>query len=666
LGRINRRDLKKKYAEDLFCNEIMLLPYYIASLNIEHEYFKLTDEYKPFEGICFTDTLDLAEAKQFGLFSEENTARVAREKDAEITVIVGNPPYNVGQRNENDNNKNRRYEVIDKRVRETYAKDSKATNKNALYDAYVKFFRWATDRLQGRNGIICFVSNNSFIDQIAFDGMRKHLTRDFTQIYHLDLLGNFRKKSNLTVTSSNVFGITVGVGITIAVRNSGPTEREIRYFRLPETWTRYDKCEYLAKQKSAGNLHWNILTPDKNNTWLTEGLRNEFTTFQSISTKGEKTLRSSQPPGIFRTYGGGVKTNRDEWTYDFDRSRLIANVRRFIETYNSEVDRWQRRKDRDARVDDFVLYDDRRIKWSATLKQNLIRGIYAEYAETRIRKALYRPYCKQFLFFDRLAIERVYGFPHFLPTTSAEDENRIIWLKTGLTDQSYIVISNSFVDIMPNGGSQCFPFYTYAEDGTNRRENITDWALAQFRKKYGKEVSKWDIFYFVYALLHHPVYRERYAENLKRELPRIPMTVSPEDFPTYAEIGRKLADLHLNYETIKEYPLDWIENNSIPFSWRVEKMRLSKDKSTLVVNDSLTLTGFPPECFNYRLGNRSALEWVIDQYRISTDKRSGITSDPNRADDQEYIIRLVGRVVTVSVETVKLIQALPDLGIQTD
>jgi len=666
LRRINKRHLKKKYTEDLFCNEIMLLPYYIASLNIEHEYFQLTGEYEPFEGICFTDTLELEGVQRSIVFSEENTERVQRERDAEITVIIGNPPYNVGQRNENDNNKNRRYDVIDKRVRETYAKDSKATNKNALYDAYVKFFRWATDRLHGRDGIICFVSNNSFIDQIAFDGMRKHLIRDFTQIYHLDLLGNYRKKSKLTGTSPNVFGITVGVGITIAVRNSKHTERKIRYFRVPETWARYDKCGFLAKQESGSTLNWDILTPDKNNTWITDGLQADFSELLPIGTKEAKATGDSQGQALFAKYGRGIATCRDNWAYDFDRDRLIAKVQRFIEAYNGEVDRWQRRMDWDARVDDFVLYDDSRIKWSETLKHNLIRGIYAEYTETRIRKALYRPYCKQFLFFDRLAIERVYGFPHFLPTTSTEDENRIIWLKTGLTDQSYIVVSNLFVDVMPNGGSQCFPFYTYNEDGANRQENITDWALTQFHEKYGDEVSKWDIFYYVYALLHHPVYRERYAENLKRELPHIPLTVTQEDFPTYAQIGRKLADLHLNYETIEEYPLKWIENNDIPFSWRVEKMRLSKDKSTLVVNDSLTLTGFPVECFDYRLGNRSALEWIIDQYRVSTDKRSGITSDPNRTDDPEYIIRLIGRVVTVSVETVKLIRALPNLGIPTD
>ncbi|MDO8684542.1 MAG: type ISP restriction/modification enzyme, partial [Armatimonadota bacterium] len=668
LRRIDPSKLKQKYTEDLFCNEIMLLPYYIASLNIEHEYFQRTGEYEPFAGICFTDTLELLEGTQGTFaFNEENTERVKREKDAEITVIIGNPPYNVGQRNENDNNKNRRYEVIDKRIKDTYAKDSQATLKTQLYDAYVKFFRWATDRLQGRDGIVCFVSNNSFVDQITFDGMRKHLMQDFTHIYHLDLHGNVRKNPKLSGTKHNVFGIQVGVGITIAVRRSEHPERTIQYFRVPETWTRYEKCGYLTKQETGTGLKWSILRPNGRNTWLTEGLQEDFEAYAPLGTKEGKAASAGEAETIFKLYSGGVKTNRDEWAYDFDYGRLAAKVHRFIETYNSEVDRWLRRSDRNIPVDDFVVEDDSRIKWSGDLKLELAKEHHAVYEESKIRHSLYRPFNKRFLYFDRLLNNSIYLNHRFFPTVATENENRVIIVgcydrkEMSVLTTQWIPDLNFYAD-----PAQCFPFYTYKEDGTNRQENITDWVLAQFREKYGAEVSKWDIFYHVYALLHHPIYRERYAENLKRELPRIPMTVAVEDFPTYAEIGRKLADLHLNYETMKEYPLKRIENNSIPFSWRVEKMRLSKDKDTLVVNDSLTLVGFPPECFDYRLGNRSALEWVIDQYRVNTDKRSGITSDPNRADDPEYIIRLVGRVVTVSVETVKLVQALPDIGIPTD
>jgi len=236
--------LKRKYASELFANEIMLLPYYIAAMNIEHEYYEKTESYEPFEGLCFADTLDMAQSAQLGLFSEQNTARVQREKDAPITVIIGNPPYNVGQKNENDNNKNRRYKVTDDRIRETYAKDSKATLNTKVYDAYVKFFRWASDRLQGRDGIICLVSNNSFVDQFAFDGMRKHLFEDFTEIYHLDLHGNVRQNPKLSGTTHNVFGIQVGVGITLAIRKQADEKRCLRYYRVPEMWRKTEKLDF--------------------------------------------------------------------------------------------------------------------------------------------------------------------------------------------------------------------------------------------------------------------------------------------------------------------------------------------------------------------------------------------------------------------------------------
>ncbi|MDO8586235.1 MAG: type ISP restriction/modification enzyme [Armatimonadota bacterium] len=666
LRRIDRSKVKQKYAEDLFCNEIMLLPYYIASLNIEHEYFQLTGEYAPFEGICFADTLDLAEAKQFGLFNEENTARVAREKGAEITVIIGNPPYNMGQRNENDNNKNRSYPVIDQRVRETYVQDSTATNRNKLGDPYVKFFRWATDRLQGRDGVVCYVSNNSFVDLIAFDGMRKHLLQDFTCIYHVDLHGNVRKNPKLSGTTHNVFGIQLGVGITIAIRNSANSKHAVYYERVPESWTRHEKYRFLRDSGSFSVLSCKRLNPDAQNTWLTEGLQEDFASFIPIAAKSSLRSKVDREKAVFLDFSLGVVTNRDNWVYDWSEAPLAEKVRRLSETYNSEVDRWKR-EGCPREIDSFVLSDETKVKWSRDLKADLKRRRYVLFSNERIRHALYRPFAAKAYYFDPILSQDVFLWDRYLPTRLCEEENRIICAGAmAVTKPFYCLITNRLTDLHYVGDSQCFPFYTYKEDGTNRRENITDWALAQFREKCGEEVSKWNIFHYVYALLHHPVYCERYAENLKRELPRIPMTVAAEDFPTYAEIGRKLADLHLNYETVKEYPLKWIENKDIPFSWRVEKMRLSKDRNTLAVNDSLTLAGFPLECFDYCLGNRSAVEWVIDQYRTSTDKRSGITSDPNRADDPEYIIRLVGRVVTVSLETVKLVRALPGLGIPTD
>jgi predicted helicase len=657
--RLPRRSLKHKYMHDLFCNEIMLLPYYIASLNIEHEYYERMGEYEPFEGICFADTLELAEGQQLSLFVEENTERVQREKDAQIMVVLGNPPYNVGQKSENDNNKNRKYPIIDQRIRETYAKDSKASNKNALSDAYVKFFRWAVDRLQGRDGIVCLVTNNSFVDQIAFDGMRKHLLQDFTQIYHLDLHGNVRKNPKLSGTTHNVFGIQVGVGITIAVRSSQHTARTLYYYRVPEDWRKTEKLAFLEEKGCVSGITWQELKPDARYTWMTEGLSSAFLTYLPLGMKEAKALHE-EAFTIFKLYSGGVKTNRDTWAYDFDKDKLAEKIKRFIDTYNSDVDRWKRRGSSSVSVDDFVTYDDAKIKWSRDLKLDLQRNHYASFADVKPRKSLYRPFCKQWLFFDRILNEEVYQFPRIFPNSATEDENIVICVPGLGNRKEFGCLATNILPKLDLAfeAVQCFPYYTYAEDGSNRRENITDWALTQFQNKYGPEVTKWDIFHYVYGMLHHPQYRERYAENLKRDLPHLPLLQRAEAFSACVRIGKQLMALHLNYEQAREYPLHWIEDESVPLNWRVEKMKLTADKSAVIVNESLTLAGIPQECFAYRLGNRCALEWVIDQYQVSTDKRSGIVSDPNQLDDEEYIVRLVGKVIRVSVETVKLVQEL--------
>jgi predicted helicase len=656
LRRIPRRDLKHAYKERLFANEIMLLPYYIAALNIEHAYYELTGQYEPFEGVCFVDTLDIAEGAQLRMsfITEANSTRVERQKQAPITVIIGNPPYNVGQVNENDNNKNRTYDVIDERVAETYSHASKATSKSKLNDPYVKFFRWASDRLQGRDGIVCYVSNNSFVDQIAFDGMRQHLLQDFTRIYHIDLHGNVRKNPKLSGTTHNVFGIQVGVGITIAIRSNSHSERQLVYCRVPEDWRKEEKLHWLTERGKVSGIQWQTLTPDNRYTWLVPENADDFASFMPMGSKNAKEGQVKDAEAIFKTYSLGVTTARDELVYDFDRLTLTDRVHRLVEDYNAEVDRYKR-ANKPSDIDGFVRIDS--IKWSETLKLNLKRGRYAQYDGSRIRQSVWRPYCKKYLYYDTVLNERPREFSAILPTVAAEGENQLIWLKVGSEWPMFALLANHIVDLLPQGGSQCFPFYVYDQDGNNRRENITDWALRQFRDHYGDEsIGKWDIFDYVYGVLHHPGYREKFADNLKRDLPRIPFA---PDFRAFAEAGLRLADLHLNYEQVEPYPLQWIEAKDEPLSYRVEKMRLSKDKTQVVVNDSLTLAGIPPEVFEYRLGNRSALDWVIDQYQVTTDKRSGITSDPNREDEPRYIVDLVGRVITVSVETVKIVAGLP-------
>lgn len=662
LRRISGSTLAHKYANDLFCNEIMLLPYYIASLNIEHAYYERTGTYQSFEGICFADTLELAEGQQPSLFVEENTERVEREKAAPIMVVIGNPPYNVGQKSENENNKNRRYTVIDERVYETYMKGSKATNNRAVSDAYVKFFRWATERLGNRDGIVCFVSNNGFLDGIAFDMFRRRLAEDFTHIYHLDLSGNARKRSG-----GNVFGIMVGVGITVLVRKSNGSSSKpatILYHKIFDQQSNIAKLFALTKAKNIYQLEWQTLQPDERYTWLTENLHAEYdtNTFLPMGTKEAKAARLEEAGGvkvqtIFKNYSPGVQTNRDNWMYDFNADKLAIKASSMIETYNAEISRWIR-ADCPRDIDGFVLDDETKIKWSSRLKECLSRKVEAKFTDSAIRRAMYRPFTHEFLYFDSTMNHRQGIFPTIFPTPATEAENTVIWLKVGSEWPMFALAVNIIPDLLPQGASQCFPYYTYAEDGSNQRENITDWVPGKFQERYGEQVTKWDIFHYVYALLHHPQYRERYAENLKRDLPRIPLLKDRMAFDTCVPIGKLLMDLHLNYEQAPEYPLTWHENNDVPVNWYVKKMKLAVDKKTIEVNNWLTMTGIPPECFQYRLGNRSALEWIIDQYQVSTDKRSGITSDPNRLDDEQYIVRLVGKVITVSVETVKLVEEL--------
>ena len=686
LRRLPKRDLPRVYREQFFANEVMLMPYYIAALNIEHAYYELTGNYEPFEGLCFVDTLDLAEGSQhqLGFMTEKNAERVERQRKAPITVVIGNPPYNVGQINENDNNKNRKYEVIDKRVAETYAKDSKASSKTALSDPYVKFFRWATDRLQGRDGIVAFVSNNSFVNQLAFDGMRKHLLGDFTSIYHIDLHGNVRRNPKLSGTTHNVFGIQVGVGITVAVRKQAPVaptfrsavrplaknadlkvgatkpgdNSGLRYHRVPEDWRKEQKLQQLKSLDSVSGVPWQPLRPDTFGNWIVPEHATEFEALVPLGSKTAKAADSASPQTVFKIFSGGVKTNRDEVAYDFEKDALAGRVRRFIDDYNSEVDRYKRCGSNQP-VDDFVRYD--KIKWSRDLKLDLQRGNYATFDEKKIRTALYRPFCRRWLFLDRTLNEEVYVNPSILPTNASETENRLMGVTSPGSEKPFMALAAALITdlhmVGPGASAQCLPFYTYDEDGRNRRENITDWALEHFHKYFGDEkITKWDIFYYVYGVLHHLEYRAKYAENLKRELPRIPLA---KDFRAFAEAGKELVQLHIDYEKLEPYPLKFLENKDLPLSYRVEdKMRLSKDRQSLKVNNSLTLAGIPPETFEYRLGNRSALEWVIDQYQVTEDKHSGIRSDPNRPDDPEYIVRLVGQVVRVSLETVRIVGAI--------
>ena len=652
--------LDAKYRHELHCNEVMLLPYYIASLNIEQEFFQRTGAYLPFEGIALADTFELLEQQQTEFFTQENTERVKRQKSADMFIVIGNPPYNAQQVNENDNNKNRKNEMMDDRIAETYVKDSKATLRNKLYDPYVKAIRWASDRI-GNEGIVAFVTNNSFLEGVAFDGMRKHLAADFDTIYILDLGGNARK--GLKTSDANVFGIRVGVSINLLVKNKQNSSEKPRifYYRTDDLWKKKQKFDFLNRGQHMGDIEWKSIQPDARHTWLTEGLDPEFETFIPIGSKAAKNRKTQDGEAIFSLYSSGIVTSRDNLVYAFNLPLLQERVHTFIEIYNTTVDQ-KRRHDPKTPVESFINTTDPRIKWSRQVKASLKKLEPSIYEDAHFRTALYRPFCQQYLYFDNFWNEERYQHYRIFPTPETESENRMICV-AGIGDRKgFGCLTTNRISTFDLAfeKAQCFPFYTYNEDGTNRQENITDWALAKFRTHYSDDtISKWDIFHYTYGILHHPLYREKYEMNLKRDLPHIPFA---EDFWEFTEAGAQLADLHLNYESYPKYEkLELQETPNMQVDWRIERMKFSKDKTQIRYNDYLTLDGIPAEAFEYRLGTRSALEWVVDQYRVKVDKRSGIKNDPNCADQPRYIVDLIARVITVSLKTVEIVAGLPTL-----
>jgi len=669
------------YRKRMFANEVMLMPYYIASLNLENIYYEQEKQYLPFEGLCFVDTLDLAETKQatFGFMSQENTERVSRQRSSKINVIIGNPPYNAGQINENDNNKNRKYEVIDERIKKTYVKDSSATNKNKLYDPFVRFFRWATDRIgKDDKAVLCFVTNNSFLGKTLFDGMRKHILMDYDTVYHIDCRGDVRENPELAGTAYNVFGIQVGVGITIAIKSPKAKKKRLFLHRMPLNLKRQLKLQWLNDiSESKGNtvlsaIEWDLVKPDTKNNWLAVKNAKEFETLLPLGSKESKSEGAMSEDVLFQLYSCGVKTNRDNVVYGWNDEEVVSKSTHLAKHFNkaiSEIESMGKAIDYDS-----IYHEFYQVNWSEGLKNRLTRLKRITIDDLCVRASVYRPYTAKHLYYNTDLIERQYQYKNIFPHEDSSLENLVICC----TINSQIPFSSLITNIVPCidfGGrpGQTFPYYTYSESG-ERRENITDWALEKFQSVYeqpanGKKravakITKAEIFHYVYAVLHHPVYRERFAEALKKELPRIPFLT---DFHSLATAGAALASSHLNYEQAKPYALKEQRTGQRPPSQLYiidDRMRLSKDKTALVVNDGLTLEGIPPKAFQYRLGNRSALDWIIDQYQLERDKTTGeITSNPNRNEDPEYIVRLVKQIITISLETNRIVAGLPGFDV---
>jgi len=636
--------LKAKYRQEIHANEVAILPYYIANLNIEFTYLQKMGEYVEFENICFVDTLEHTsfEFKQGDLLAMtvENTERIQRQNDRKVSVIIGNPPYNAKQENYSQNNANRTYKEIDNRIKDTYIKQGTAQNQIVIYDMYTRFIRWATDRI-AKNGIVAFVTNSSFIDARTFDGFRKIVEQEFSEIYIINLKGNARMSGERRrQEGGNVFSdkIRVGVALYFLVRNQQASGCKIYYHAVGDYISAAEKLQFLRDTKF-NRIAFTHIQPDKQSNWINQ-TDNDF---DSLIPLIDKEVKSGTREGaIFQLFSSGVKSQRDEWVYDLSPSNLEAKMRYFVEVYQKTL------ADND--------YPDRdKIKWDADLIKYLDRKIEKHFDSSQIIPCLYRPFYQEYFYFDKHFNGRTYQW--FEISRKIDKDNRYIIIPGIASPKNFHTLaSNLIVDLncLP-AGCQCLPLYYYDKEG-NRCDNITHWGLKQFQNHYqNPAITKQDIFYYTYAVLHHPSYREKYQLNLKREFLRLPFY---GDFFKWVEWGKQLMTLHIDYETVTPHPLPRIDLSL----HSAMKPKLKADQTQgIIIDDVTTLSGIPPEAWEYMLGNRTAIEWVLEQFKESTVKDSTVAAKFNIyrfADYKEKAILLLQKIVTVSVETVRIIKAM--------
>ena len=695
-----KHQLRHKYRHELFCNEVALLPYYTANLNIEYTYQQKMGEYAEFENIAFVDTLEnlnyvgaVGQASMFEM-TAENLERIKRQNAKKISVIIGNPPYNANQLNENENNKNRPYPAIDERIKQTYVKESTA-QKTKVYDMYSRFIRWASDRI-GENGVIAYIVNRSFIDSRTFDGFRKVVAEEFGEIYVVDLGGDVRANPKLSGTTHNVFGIQTGVSIVYFVKKGKQdSAADIYYVRRPEMETAKEKLQWLDTTDFE-KMPFKHIEPNKTHAWVNQA-ENEWESLLPVGTKATKSATSqSDENSIFKLFSLGISTNRDDWIYSWDPETLASKVQFLSTFFEREKVRWLEHQQtvrlskspiQSVGIDDFLATT---VKWSRNLKRRLLQNKGDDFSFQQIRKGLYRPYCQ--LFF--------YDSPTFIDERGSLDEmffddNYVIGVSTGSRADFSTLASNHPIDLnlFSSVPTQCFPLYRYDSSG-NRLDNITAWGLQQFREHYGevalpaaqsplaplvkggtkavlaegetaskppfdkggwgdstngveaRDIERTDIFHYTYAVLHDPAYREKYRLNLKREFPHIPFYA---DFSQWAAWGAALMALHLNYETIAPYPLERADADGVTNP----KAKLKADKASgqIILDSQTVLSGVPLEAWEYKLGNRSALEWVLDRFKEKKPKDPTIRERFNTyrfADYKEEVIELLQRVWVVA------------------
>lgn len=661
----DKKKLAHKYQNELHANEVAILPYYVANLNIESTYAAITGDYKEYVNLCFVDTLDNIaplghraghQHDLFASFTEENVKRVKRQNAKKISVIIGNPPYNANQQNENDNNKNREYPKIDELIKGSYVKASTA-QKTKVYDMYARFFRWASDRLDiNGDGIIAFITNRSFISSRTFDGFRKTISKEFNDIWIVDLGGDVRLNPKLSGTKHNVFGIQIGVAISFLVRKKGSKGCTIHYARRPEYETREDKLAFLGST-GIDRIDFEPVQLDRKNS-LIDHQENDFEDLIAIADR--QTMATStrgQDRAIFKLFSLGVSTNRDAWLYDRDRKNLASKVRQLVDTYSKLP----------ASTEEY----SNTIKWSRNLKRRLRNGLKEPFDESRIVRAIYRPFSHLWLYQSPLFVDEMGRIDRlFLPGRT----NRAICFTDPTAQKPWLACGVSAVPdlhfVGAAAGAVCVARHTLGEDGITL-DNITDWALNKFRDRYQKggarrPITKDAIFHYVYAALHDPLYREKYALNLKKEFPRIPFH---GDFWQWVEWGEKLMRLHVDYEDAEPFALTRVDKPDE----KARKARVApsamlksdKEKGIITIDSETTLSGVPPIAWTYMLGNRCAIDWVLDQHKEKTlkDETLKSTFDAYRfADHKESAIELVSRVTTVSVHTMEIMQAMRGLA----
>lgn len=673
-GILSRESLRYKYLNELHANELVLLAYYVAATNIEETYHSLSgDAYTPFQGIVLTDTFQMTEKDDsldgLGVFPENNE-RVKSQLERDIRVIIGNPPYSVGQTTANDNNLNLKYPTLDARIGETYVKNSDAKSLQKLYDSYIRSIRWATDRL-GDEGVICFVTNGGFIDSATASGVRRALLDEFDSVYIFNLRGNAigsgekRRKER-----DNVFGegtkTTVVISLLIKKKGSSEKQGKLYYHDIGDYLT---KAEKLARIKELGNytnLPWLDLVPNQAADWINQ--RNQLLSIYPVM--GSKDKNAKEEARYFKTYSLGLVTNRDRWAYNFSPLSVDTNIDRLITNYNAEVSR--KIADPNSFSPDM---NPKRISWSEKMRKDLEKKVKYTKKPDRIFLGSYRPFLKQYVYFEKEVNGSVFLLPKMFP--SASTENPGICIQGG----EFAALMVSSVPDMNFFGfaTQFFPRYTFAETAESGSDqlfgldnlasgvvdNISDEMLQKCRSAFGEAVTKDDIFHYVYGILYSPEYREFFGANISKEIPRIPLS---RNFHQFAEIGKSLGNLHVNYESAPLMDLEVVRADSV--NSRVEKMKYAKtrgviDKTSIIVNSSITVRGIPLEAQDFRLGPRSAIDWLVDRYQFKIDSSSGIKSDPNEFGESigntSYILELIQRVTHVSVETVRITSEMPPL-----